>query len=199
MKRLKTWHKALIGLLLGLSGLVGLSVAWLRHLETVHQHCIKQVWFSLDRYAAANAGLFPFHTNGFGDALAVWAKFDSLVTSSLVGVDDDAAWLAAATTNGVNVDENICTRIYVQGLSLTNNPDIAVLFDRYAVKGGDHGRGSGPYLREVAPIGGGMLTVTLAEWPAFASNQVELLVEAGILRETAEAYYRPTLEPDAKR
>ncbi len=44
-----------------------------------------------------------------------------------------------------------------------------------------------------------MARVTVPRWPAFASNQVELLVKEGIPRATAEAYYRPTLDPNAKR
>jgi hypothetical protein len=41
--------------------------------------------------------------------------------------------------------------------------------------------------------------IPVDRWPAFASNQVQLLVQAGIPRATAEAYYRPTLDPNAQR
>jgi hypothetical protein len=36
-------------------------------------------------------------------------------------------------------------------------------------------------------------------WPEYASNQVELLIISGMSRSIAEAYYRPTLSPDAVR
>lgn len=174
-------------------------IAW--NWGRIHKHCIKLVGMSLNNYAAVNAGQFPFHTNGYPQALVKWARFDPNIIPSLVGVDDDGSWLSAALTSAKPVNETNCSRIYVQGLSTTNDPRIVVLFDRIAVKGGDHFRGTPgqPFLREVCMVDGMTDMVPLSRWPAFASNQVELLVEAGIPRATAEAYYRPTLNPDAKR
>jgi hypothetical protein len=156
---------------------------------------------SLNSYAAVNAGQFPFHTNGYPQALVKWARFEPWIVPSLVGVDDDGSWLTAAVTSGVPVNETNCTRIYVQGLSTASNPQIAVLFDRYAVKGGDHFRGlpGKPFLREACFVDGSNEMIPVDRWPAFASNQVQLLVQSGIPRATAEAYYRPTLDPNAKR
>ena len=151
-------------------------------------------------YATDHGGRYPVHTNGFGDALAllIAGEYDS-TGHTLVGVDDDASLLRSAATNKNDVPEELCTRIYVQGLSESDNPDIAILFDKFSVRGGDHRRGFGPYLREVLMGDGGMRIVGHDRWPAFASNQVQLLVQAGIPRATAEAYYRPTLDPNAKR
>ncbi len=200
MKRLKLWQKLSIGsvLLLVAAAVLGLLI-W--HWGRVHKHCIKLVGMSLNNYAAVNAGQFPFHTNGYPQALVKWARFEPWNVPSLVGVDDDGSWLTAAVTAGVPVNETNCTRIYVQGLSTTSDPRIAVLFDRYAVKGGDHFRGvSGqPFLREACLVDGSHEMISVARWPAFASNQVELLVQAGIPRVTAEDYYRPTLDPNARR
>jgi hypothetical protein len=154
----------------------------------------------LRSYASDHEGKFPTHTNGFGDALALLIVENPYDAQFFVGVGDNADWLRAAATNHTDVPEDICTRIYVQGLTETNSTEIAILFDKYAVRGGDHFRSrSKPYLREVCLLDGSMQTVTLDRWPAFASNQVELLVQEGIPRKTAEAYYRPTLDPNAKR
>ena len=155
----------------------------------------------LEAYATDHEGRFPFHTNGFGDALALLVAEGYDDGRHFVGVDDNANWLRAAATNHTHVPEELCTRIYVQGLTQTNNSAIAILFDRYAVRGGDHFRGhpKQPYLREVCTVSGSMESISLARWPAYTSNQVELLVLDGISRKTAEAYYRPTLDPNAKR
>lgn len=201
MKRLKDWQKVLLGCVVVGGVAVGVLVLGLWNLGRSHRHCIKNAGSAFRMYAGAHGGVFPFHTNGFGDALAALAVELPDYAHSLVGVDHNADWLLAAGTNKVNVSEDRCTRIYVQGLSDTNNPEIAILFDRYAVKGGDHFRGipGQRHLREVSPISGGMWSITADRWPAFASNQVELLVKEGIPRATAEAYYKPTLDPNALR
>ena len=155
----------------------------------------------LEAYADGHEGNFPYHTNGFGDALALLVVEGYDDGRHFVGVDDDASWLRSAATNHTHVREEQCTRIYVQGLTRANNNQIAILFDRYAVRGGDHFRGHPklPYLREVCTLDGSMQSISLTHWPAYASNQIELLVHEGIPRPTAEAYYRPTLDPNAKR
>jgi len=141
------------------------------------------------------------HTNGFGDALVLLVAEGYDDGRHLVGVDDDAGWLRAAATNHTDVPEELCTRIYVQGLKEDCDRGIAILFDRYAVRGGDHFRGVRklPYLREVWLLGGSMQTISIDRWSAFARDQIELLVKGGVSRKTAEAYYQPTLDPDAKR
>jgi hypothetical protein len=44
--------------------------------------------------------------------------------------------------------------------------------------------------REVVLVDGDMQIILQKSWPAFASNQVELLVKAGFSRPTTEGYYR---------
>lgn len=200
MKKLKLWQKVLIGFGVLVCVAVGLFALMMWNWGRVHQHCIKNSGLILRIYATDHDGKFPSHTNGFGDALALLVAEDLSSARYFVGVDDDGAWLQAAATNKLDVPEELCTRIYVQGLT-ESQANLAVLFDRYAVRGGDHFRGypGQPYLREVCLADGSMQTITLDQWPAFASNQVELLVKEGIPRATAEAYYRPTLDPNAKR
>jgi hypothetical protein len=68
---------------------------------------------------------------------------------------------------------------------------------------GDHCHGPrriwAPLRREVVLVDGRMQVIVENNWPAFASNQVELLVKAGFSRATAEAYYwqeaYPALKP----
>ncbi|MGV3774435.1 MAG: hypothetical protein ACO1QB_16160, partial [Verrucomicrobiales bacterium] len=66
----------------------------------------------------------------------------------------------------------------------------ALLFDKKAIRGGDHYRRPwGPLLREVCMLDGSMMVIREDKWPEFASNQVELLVKEGIPRTTAQHYY----------
>ncbi len=174
---------------------------WRWNMGRTHQHCIKVSGSVLSSYAHDHEGRFPVHTNGFGDALALLVSEGYDDGRHLVGVDDDASWLRAAATNHTDVPEELCTRIYVQGLTEDSDQGVAILFDRYAVRGGDHFRGvrKQPYLREVCLLGGPMLTISFDRWSAFARDQIELLVKGGVPRKIAEAYYQPTLDPDAKR
>jgi hypothetical protein len=48
-------------------------------------------------------------------------------------------------------------------------------------------------------VDGSMQAILEKTWPAFASNQVELLVEAGFSRPTATAYYNEFLPPSLHR
>jgi len=153
-----------------------------------HAHCIKQVGLAFPVYAHDNDGRFPYHTNGYGDALllipAPWPP-------SLTGPGYDSKIFETALKSGIDVPESECGRVYVQGLSATDNPEIALLFDKLPTPG-DHrhflSRIGAPLVREVWTIGG-MRVVRESEWPAFAKRQIELLVGAGIAREQAERYY----------
>jgi hypothetical protein len=198
MKKLKPWQSVLAGLVFMACAYVGFLMFIWKYFPG-HQHCIKGSGLVLQIYATDHDGKYPTHTNGFGDALALIVAEDPTSVRLFVGVDDDGEWLRNAATNHTDVPEDRCTRIYVQGLD-DSKFELAVLFDRYAARGGDHGRSPwGEYLREVLMADGSMRTIAVDRWPAFASNQVELLVKEGIPRATAEAYYRPTLDPNAKR
>lgn len=153
-----------------------------------HAHCWKMADGYLAQYAEEHGGRFPFHTNGYGDAVLlipdVW-----LGCFSGPGYDTKA-WEEAQRTGG-DVPEDLCGRVYVQGLSATNDPEIILLFDKIPTPG-DHrhlfSRIGAPLVRDVVKIGG-VDIVPESKWPAIAKRQIELLVAAGIAREQAEMYY----------
>ena len=165
-----------------------------------HKHCMKNAGLGLNLYARDHEGRFPFHTNGFGDALLLFVKEEPSSLLSVCGPDDDGQLFVAALTNGLDVIEARCSRIYVQGLSDSNNPNIAILFDRYATRGGDHFRSHfAHYVREVGMLDGSMQRIRAEGWSDFAFNQINLLVAAGIPRQTAEGYYKDTLTAGHRR
>ena len=174
---------------------VGFSVCYVRAHPLVfnesffgHAHCWKMADGYLAQYAQEHGGRFPFHTNGYGDAILlipdVW-----LGCFSGPGYNT-RAWEEARKTGG-NVPEDQCGRVYVQGLSSTNDPGIVLLFDKIPTAG-DHkhsfGRIGAPLVREVVTIGG-VDIIPESEWPAMCKRQIELLVAAGIASDQAESYY----------
>jgi len=177
----------ILGALLALVVCVG--AAWLHHLGKVHQHCMKLAGSVLSDYAREHGGVFPYHTNGFGDALLLLVKEEPSNVPFICGPGDDGHVFSNALAHGLHVPEAQCSRVYVQGLSETNYPGIAILFDHHSVRGGDHFYGSGKPLREVCLLDGSMQTILDARWAEFSRQQVELLVEAGFPREQALRYY----------
>lgn len=172
---------------------VAVGIAWFSPLAKRHQHCIKATGLAFRMYAEAHGGFLPYHTNGFGDALLVLVKEHHLPgVAWICGPGDDGAVLSNALVHGLDVTEELCSRVYLQGLSTTNDPMICILFDRHSVSGGDHGYGWGRAIREVCMLDGSMQTIPDERWPEFGRLQVELLVAAGWTLEKASEYY-----PDA--
>ena len=162
-----------------------------------HQHCIKNTGLALRMYATDHEGRFPADTNGFGNALLLLVKGGYLGDTNntfsvrlVTGPGDDGAVFTETLRTGARIPEEKCSRVYVQGLSEENNPQIAILWDKKSNPGGDHFRRPwGPLLREVSLLDGSMQVIREKDWPHFASNQVELLVQAGLDRATANHYY----------
>jgi hypothetical protein len=164
--------------------------------EYSHQHCIKQTSLAFGIYAGEHFGKLPFSTNGFGNALLLLAGPDPTndymggFIGGLCGPGDDGHLYREALKNHSVMPEDLCTRIYIQGLSENNNPEICVLFDRNSCKGGDHGRSPwGHRVRELCLLGGEMKIIRDEDWPEFSRKQVELLVAAGFSRTNALHFY----------
>jgi hypothetical protein len=157
-----------------------------------HEHCIKGTGLSLRTYAIDHYGRFPFHTNGFGDAVVLLLKEEPEDARLFTAPGDDGSLYKECMRTGAHMPEERCTRVYVQGLSDSNNPQIALVFDRYPTRGGDHFRRPwGPLQREVGMLDGSMVTVREEKWPEFRARQIELLVAEGISRPQAERLYAP--------
>ena len=163
-----------------------------------HEHCIKQAGLAFHTYARDHDGRLPYDTNGFGNALLLLVKGGYLgdikgVNSigPVTGPGDKGQVFKRALKTGERIPEELCSRIYIQGLSETNDPQIVILFDKKSCPGGDHFRRPwGPREREICLLDGSMQGVSDKRWPEFSSNQVELLVQAGIPREAAKKYYQ---------
>jgi hypothetical protein len=105
-----------------------------------HEHCIKQA--GLD-----HEGRLPCDTNGFGNALLLLMKGGYLGDTDgvysigpITGPGDKGEIFKRALKTGERIPEDRCSRIYIQGLSETNDPQIAILFDKKSCPGADHFR-----------------------------------------------------------
>lgn len=183
--------KLLLIVLIPLCGFFGLCAfrVWYG-LEYGHKHCILVAGLALRIYSDDHKGHYPFSTNGFGDALLLLAKEDTNDIPNLCGPDDDGHIFKDALKNNSMVPEEQCTRVYIQGLSETNDNGICILFDRNSCKGGDHFRSPwGHRVRELCLLDGAMQVIRDEDWPEFSRNQVELLVAAGFSRTNALHFY----------
>ena len=195
---MRHWIKRGLWVLAALvAALVG-AVAYLLVFYPMHQHCIKVAGGGFQVYADDHHGQLPFDTNGFCDALMLLVKSGDLSDPQnawrfVTGVGDDGSVFRAALVSGAHIPEEKCSRVYVQGFRDTDDPEIAILFDRYSSPGGDHfHRPWGPLVREVCLLDGSMQIIAETNWAKFSSNQIERLVAHGIPRATAEHYYALT-------
>ena len=158
-----------------------------------HAHCIPQAGLGLRQYALDHDGKFPTHTNGYGDALLLLLAGDYTPSYAITGPGYDRLLFDNALTNNADVAEAECGRVYIQGLTETNNPEIAILFDKTPTPGGDHchlwRRLTAPLSRDVLLIDGSQRTIRESNWPEFSKNQIELLVQDGFDGAAAEAIY----------
>lgn len=157
-----------------------------------HAHCLPQAGVAFRSYAADNAGQFPSHTNGYGDALLLLMPY-AVTWSVLTGPGYDSSAGRRWEQSGADVPEAECGRVYVQGLTETNNPEIAILFDKIPTPGGDHchllRRMRASLSRDVMFIDGSQQGVLESKWPDFSKSQIELLVKDGYDRASAERLY----------
>lgn len=147
----------------------------------------------LQFYAEDHQGKFPYHTNGFGDALLLLLK-EEIETNPrmLTAPGDDGGVFKECLANHANVDETKCTRIYIQGLSKTEIGEypVAIVFDAYPTPGGDHFRRPwGEPTRDVIMADGLVEFVREKTWPGFATNQIERLVKLGLNRSELEKLF----------
>jgi hypothetical protein len=156
-----------------------------------HAHCMPQAGLTLLTYAEEHQGRFPFHTNGYGDALLQMLP-EPTQFYILTGPGYDDTVYREALDSGKDVDENRCGRVYVQGLSRSNDSRIAILFDKVAAPP-DHchfpRRLWHEYVREVFFVDGSYQAIPTNRWPEFAHQQIDLLMAAGFSREQARSVY----------
>src|SRR5262249_37650919 len=114
-----------------------------------HAHCIVITGLAFKSYASDHGGQFPADTNGYGNALLQLTNYVNDFWAGLTGPGYDGRVFADAAQTGRRIPEVECGRVYVQGLSETNDPNIAMFFDKMPTPGGDHCHG---FHRLFAPL-----------------------------------------------
>lgn len=158
-----------------------------------HEHCNKNLSLSLRLYASDHEGRFPYHTNGFGDALLLLLREGYTEdVRILTAPGDNGAPYLQSLSNHTDVDESKCSRIYIQGLreATAGEYSVVTVFDAYPTRGGDHFRRPwGEPMRDIVWIDGSGDSVHENKWPLFATNQIELLVQRGKDRSEMEKLF----------
>ena len=174
---------ALVGLVVVLSLRPGVYLP-------VHRHCMHVAALELRTYALSHGDRFPQHPKGYGNALLLLRE-DSW--PYLTGPGYDVAVFQDAKAAGKELPEELCGRVYVQGLTTDCDARLVVLFDKLATPGGDHChfpvRLWAPRGREALHVDGHIEFVSDENWSAFAEEQINLLVREGIPRAEAERLY----------
>jgi hypothetical protein len=157
-----------------------------------HAHCMPQAGLAFRQYATDHYGRFPYSPNGYGDALLLMSNEMGNSWGALTGPGYHSEVFAAASRTGRHLPDQACGRVYVQGLSDTNNPEIAILFDKVAAPP-DHchfpRRLWWGFVREACFVDGSWRMIPVAEWSGFARHQTELLAADGFPRAQAQQLY----------
>ena len=155
-----------------------------------HAHCMAAVYIGLSFYAGENNGIYPYSSKGYADGLELTSE-KYPCPWMLTGPGYTEKIPDKLRKN--NIPENMCGRVYIQGLKQDDDGDIAIVFDKLATPGGDHchllSRMLSPLGREVQCISGQKKFISENQWKDFSKEQIELLVKAGIPKEKAEWYY----------
>jgi hypothetical protein len=160
-----------------------------------HAHCIVIAGYGLSQYAEQHEGRFPYHAKGYGNALL---QVDDDFFHTLTGPGYSDAAFREAKRKGTDLPEEACGRVYIQGLTKKSDANIVLLFDKLPTPGGDHchlpARLWAPFGREYLTVGRLHSFIEESAWPAFAQEQVELLVKGGFAREEAQRLFasKPT-------
>ena len=140
-----------------------------------HPHCIVVADGILEQYRLEH-GHYPYSTSGYGDAIClVTRNKKDFVFFTAEGYGTRP--FEDALEHGTHVPESECGRVYVQVPGTNTNPNIVILFDKKSRRGG----------RETSDTAHRF--VKDPDWPAFAQQQIELLVAVGVPRKQAESYY----------
>jgi hypothetical protein len=197
---MKTWSRkkrwlvgvtACLGFIL-LTVVGGSFVIGFFNLFHAHEHCSKVLGSFFRQYASIHDGKYPAHTNGFGDALLLLITDDDhSFVRHLVAPGDDGKMMRECLEKNLDVPEDKCSRIYIQGLAETNAYDsVALVFDAYPTPGGDHFRCPwGKPARDVVMADGSVQFIRETRWPAFAQEQIERLVQLGLKRDELEKLF----------
>ncbi len=153
-----------------------------------HSHCIAQVGCALRMYSGANNGYFPYSEKGYADGLAKASEYCNWIVTG-----PGYKRVLSEDFEKENISEDLCGRVYIQGLKEEDSCDIAILFDKLATPGGDHChlpmRMWAPLGREVLFTDGHHEFITNEQWDDFVKTQIDLLGQAGMSKEKAKWYY----------
>ena len=143
-----------------------------------NRRCALMCMYSpLSTFAYDHGGRFPCSKNGAFDALSQLYPEYTPCPEVLAGISGNRKALAECIKLGKAFSEIECGWVYFQGMSVTDNPKIAILWDRIGGVSGD-GRRDLKGRHPVLFIDGDIQLVKKEQWDLFVKQQQELRFDA---------------------
>lgn len=158
-----------VGVLLVIGGIY--STYCYRYPYGMRPACLPVMLGSLNSYANANGGNFPNTGTTPLEALRVLHPNYLYNPEPLAGLSGNKNLLRQQIANNAPVTEEACSWVYWPGLRSTDNPDIALIWDR---KSGVRFNGSRAAGHDVGFVGGYMRQIPDRDWEMFLKDQEQL-------------------------
>jgi hypothetical protein len=155
------------------------AILWIRSLLPTYPYgwshcCLKQLGFALLQYAADHDRHFPAGAQTPEASLSLLYQEDYGVDAELLrGKTVPVAVVRGLLERGQLLGPETCGWHYVEGLTLDDDPQIALVWDKVGLghNGEELSRGG----HEVLYVGGWTRIVPASEWPDFLEGQARLL------------------------
>ena len=182
MKQSFRWDRALWAILL-LGGVGGIAFAYHTYMYPFcDRGCtLRCMHGALLAFAARHYGFFPSSKTGAFDALQKLYPEYMPSGRELAGISGDVRGLTNALFNKSPINESLTSWVYIQGLRESDDPQVAVLWERRPGLDSS-GRRNFSGARAVVLISGEITNVSLADWPSFTNRQEKLLHNTDMYR-----------------
>ena len=124
---------------------------------------------ALTEYAMDHGGKYP--DGGITPIQSLQKLYPRYASSALAGMSGDEGRTEAYLRKGKQLDTNVSSWVYFPGFSTSDNPAIAIIWEREAGIFVNGSRASG---HAVGFVGGGYGQVSVAEWSTFVQEQQSL-------------------------
>jgi hypothetical protein len=134
--------------------------------------CAKGLMFALEEYAQEHGGRYPF--GGDSPEASLGLLYSNYVDANVLrGKTVSLQTVERALAKNHKLDPDSCGWHYVEGLTLSDDPQIAVVWDKIGLgHNGQHLKNGG---HEVIFVSGSELVISGPSWPKFLKEQQELL------------------------
>ena len=140
--------------------------------------CMDAMWLALRLYAQEHGGAYPAGESSPEASLSLLCKSNYIDVGTIRGMTVPESIVRGIFQGGGLLGPQNCGWQYIEGMTQTNDPRIALLYCKEAL--GHNGQRTKDGGRQVLFVGdGGIQWVSGDRWQAFLSEQMELLRSRG--------------------